>query len=193
MLRGIDISRHNAKMLPNFNDYDFVIMKATEGRTYKDPYLDIYYDLLHGKKDGQPDNKKLYGFYHYARPENNDWESEAKNFLKAVGHHAGHCLFILDWEGKALKHNISWALKWLNYVYAMTGVKPLIYTQASYTDRLGCIAKNDYGLWVAHYNVKKPKTGAYKYYALWQFTDEPYDINYFNGTKEAFRKYCAVD
>ncbi len=192
MLFGCDVSKWQANRV-DFSKYDFVIMKASEGKTLKDKYLDAHYDRLHGSKDGKPDEKKLYGFYHYAHPENNTPEEEAEFFLSLVGHHAGHCLFVLDWEGKALKQPISWARKWLDIVYKKTGVKPLIYVQGSYTKNLQIIKEGDYGLWVAHYNPKggKPTIGVYDYWALWQYTSVPLDRDYFNGTAEQFKKYCS--
>lgn len=189
MLKGIDVSRYQ-KTLKDFSKYDFVIIKATEGVTYTDPCLDQHYNNLHGSTDGKPDTKKLYGFYHFARPENNDAIAEAKHFLSKVGHHAGNALFVLDWEATALRYNISWAKKWMDYVYEQTGVRPLIYCSGSYTKNLKPLLNANYGLWVAHYNVSKPTTGVYPTYALWQYTSKPLDMNYFNGTATQFKAYC---
>ena len=191
MLRGIDVSRYQ-KNMKSFKGYDFVIIKATEGVTLKDVCLDQHYDTLHGSKDGKPDKNKLYGFYHYAHPENNTPEKEAEFFLSQVGHHKGHCLFALDWEGKALKCDIKWAITWLDYVFKKTGVRPLIYCQASYTKNLAKVLKKNYGLWVAHYGVTKPNVKVYPSYAIWQYTSTPIDKNYFNGDEEQFRKYCSI-
>ena len=30
----------------------------------------------------------------------------------------------------------------------------------------------------------------YPTYAIWQYTSTPFDLDYFNGTEEQFRKYC---
>lgn len=193
MLLGIDISNHNAVNQPAYKAYDFVIMKASEGRTYKDPLLDQHYDYIHGSSDGKPDKNLLYGFYHYARPENNaNPKDEADNFLNLVSHHAGNCLYALDWEGIALTKSIIWARQWLDYVYKQTGVKPLFYCQSSYTKNIQAILNGDYGLWVAHYGVQKPTVHTYPFYAMWQFSSSNgLDKNYFNGTIEMFKKYCA--
>ena len=197
MLTIIDVSNWNRGKVDLSNlskiGVDGAIMKATEGKTFKDKSLDYFYDELHGKKDGKPDKQKLYGFYHYARPDNgNTAEEEAENFLKYVGHHKGHCIYALDWEGKALKYQIDWAVKWLDYVYEKTGVKPLFYCQASYTDMIKKIIDKDYGLWVAHYGTSKPYIGVYPFYAMWQYTSSKLDYNRFNGNKEVWKKYCEV-
>lgn len=189
MLKGIDISHYQTNV--SYNNYDFVIMKATEGKTYKDPMLDKHYDGVNGSSNGKPNKEKLYGFYHYARPENNSYKDEAENFLKYVKHHAGNCIYALDWEGTALNYPVSWALSWLDYVYQKTGVKSLLYTQQSQAKlaKYDPIIKADYGLWVARYN-KEVGDIRWPVWAMWQYTDKPIDHNYFNGTKEQFRKYC---
>ena len=190
MLKGIDVSRFQ-KGFKSFVGYDFVIMKCSEGKTYVDPELNNHYNRLTGTTNGQPSDK-LYGFYHYARPESNKPEEEAQFFVSLVGHHKGHCLYVLDWESIALKYDISWAIKWLDYVYKATGVKPLIYVQGSYTRKISKVLQKGYGLWVAHYGVKVPTTGVYQTYALWQYTSKPLDKNYFNGTVEQWKEYCKI-
>ena len=191
MLQGIDISMHNGNSV-NLG-YDFVIIKASEGVGYKDPYLDAHYNRLSGRTDGKPCDK-LYGFYHYARPDlkGNTPESEADWFVSLVGHHKGHCLYCLDWEGKSLAYDADYAKRWLDRVYAKTGVKPLIYLQGSEAvkSKYKSIANADYGLWVAHWGVNDPDFSSWKFWALWQYQGSPLDKNYFNGTDDQFRKYC---
>ena len=187
MLYGCDISHHNSTILTNYNKYDFYIMKATEGKTYVDPRWRSH--LAHVLKAN-----KLYGFYHYARPENNSSLEEAKHFVNQVGKYAGNAIFALDWEQTALKYDITWALNWLNSVYDMTGVRPVIYIQASECKRLNPILDNNYGLWVAQWNsaITKPNTGVYPYYALWQYTNNPIDLDIFNGNVKQWNAYCKI-
>lgn len=192
MLQGIDISMHSGNSVSL--DYNFVIMKASEGVGYKDPLLDSHYDRLSGRKDGQPCDK-LYGFYHYARPDlsGNSAEAEADWFVSLVGHHKGHCIYCLDWEGKSLNYDVAYAKAWLDRVYAKTGVKPLIYLQGSEAvkSKYKIISDADYGLWVAHWGVNDPSFANWKIWALWQYQGSPLDKNYFNGTSEQFKKYCT--
>lgn len=202
MLKGIDISNHNFNYLLNRDFYDlktadFVIMKASEGLTFKDSCLDRYYDELHGAKDGKPDPEKLYGFYHYARPENhNNPMREAQHFLSLVGHHAGSALFCLDVEGDALRMNDfylnAWVSTWCAYVIQQTGVKPLLYCSASATNRFKGAADLGCGLWVASWGKKPTKKtiAPWPVYAIWQNGVNHLDMDSFNGSAEQFRKYC---
>lgn len=183
MLYGVDISNYQRSV--NYSKYAFYIIKASEGRTFKDPMLDKHYNAV--KAAGKP-----YGFYHYARPENNSWKAEADHFLSLVGHHAHKAIFALDWEGNALRYNYSWALNWLNYVYQKTGVRPLFYCQGSALSRYPQIAKANYGLWVASYGTKNPQKGSWGAYAIWQYGDKPMDMDVFNGDIGTWNAYAGV-
>lgn len=203
MIKGIDISNNNYYHLANMGFYpllrkdQFVIMKATEGRTYKDNKVDFYYNLVHESDDGRPDPDRLYGFYHYARPENNSPETEVVNFLRVCGHHAGYAVFALDVEGTALTLPISylddWVYQWVLFFEAETGVIPLIYCSASATGRFKKAAMNNCGLWVASWNKKPTKTmiKPWNLWALWQDSTSSgvLDTDVFNGTPEQFRMY----
>lgn len=191
MLKGCDISRYQQNKV-DLSKFDFVIIKASEGCDIKDKYLDVHYNTLSGRTDGKPAKDKLYGFYHYARPEYNNAKDEARWFVSLVGHHMGHCVYALDWEAEALKYPITWAKEWLDEVYRLTGVRPLIYCSASYAKNLQLILDGNYGLWVAHWDVSVDDviTGVYPTWAFWQYQGSPLDLNLFNGTEEQFRKYC---
>lgn len=202
MLKGIDISNHNYHYLKNRDWYDilsadFVIMKASEGLTYKDPCLDEYYDILHGSKNGHPDPEKLYGFYHYARPENqNNPIMEAQHFLSLVDHHTGHAVYALDVEAEALQMSVfylnAWVSTWCAYVIQQTGVKPLIYCSASVTDRFKGAAEIGCGLWVASWGKKPTKKAIapWSVYAFWQESVDHLDRDIFNGSARQFQAYC---
>lgn len=180
---GCDISNFQKSI--DYSKQGFVLIKASEGRTYKDPLLDKHFNAIKGT--GKP-----YGFYHYARPENNSWKAEADHFLSLVGHHAGKCIFALDWEGNALRYGYAWALNWLNYVFQKTGVRPLFYCSASVAGRYAAIAKANFGLWVASYGVKKPRFGGWPTYAIWQYTSSPFDLDVLNGDIATWNAYAGV-
>ena len=192
MLKGIDVSSWQENM--NFNPYDFVIIKASEGNNWVDPGLNRHFNNLAGNESGKPLNDKNYGFYHYARPELGETpETEAEWFVSLVGHHANHAIFALDWEGNSLKYSPEWALRWLDRVYELTKVKPLIYLQASEAmlGKYKIISDKDYGLWVAHWGTEKPAFGNWSVYALHQYDNTPLDYNYFNGDSETWAKYAG--
>lgn len=199
MLKGIDISHYQLDITDYLEDTDFIIIKASEGKSMKDPKRLDHYKTA-------KDNNKLIGFYHYAHPELNTVASEVNNFLSALPDDAlGECVIALDWEQKALKENINWAYDFLQLVYKKTGVKPLFYCQASYTGKISKIARGGFGLWVAHYKdstynldwgktpntkISKPSIGAYPFWAFWQYTSKPVDRDLFNGTKSQFKAYA---
>lgn len=183
ILLGVDVSHHNYNQI-NPSQLDFVWLKATEGKTYKDPRMNMF--LEHMANEGM-NNQPFIGFYHYARPENNkDPKDESNNFIKTIEPHIGNCLLALDWEGNALKEDPVWALQWLEYVQAITSCKPLIYASGSATKNLKLIASAGFPLWVANYISKDKKEPTYYHwtdYKFWQFTSAPFDVDIFKGTR----------
>lgn len=189
MIKGIDVSHWQTAGTVTKYKPDFVIIKASEGRSYKDPLM-----AAHAKE--AEDVGALLGFYHYARPENNTYKEDADNFISRVRPYLGRCILALDWEGKALSCSLDWALAWLKYVEQQTGVKPMFYCSISVCQYCKCIADNGNGLWVARYNNDpgKPNGGRYtispwKFWAVHQYSSKPIDHDIFNGTKAQFKKY----
>ncbi len=184
MLKGCDLSKWNP-VTPS--GYDFYLIKASEGNGYKDSALDTHFNAV--KSAG-----KLYGFYHYARPDlGNTPEAEADWFLSLVGQHAGNAIFALDYEGDSLSYGQEWALRWLQRVYEKTGVRPVFYCSSSALPMFEKIGKENFGLWVANWNVESPKIEPWSVFAFWQYTNRPIDQDYFNGTIEQYKKYCKSD
>lgn len=185
MLKGLDVSSFQDEI--SFKGFDFVIIKASEGWNFVDPGL-----ARHAKRaisDGV-----LYGFYHYARPDlGNAPEIEADSFISFVKPYLGKCLLALDWEQLSLNYSPKWALRWLNRVFAKTGVKPVLYIQGSEAikSKYKIISDEDFGLWVAHWGVDKPSFNNWDTYAVWQYRGSPLDLDYFNGDKNAWYKYCG--
>lgn len=193
MIKGIDVSHHNnlgqllTKLKPS--ERKFIIIKATEGRTWHDPDSILNTGIAKAETD-------LIGFYHYARPELNNPIDEAQNFLEhsCVTANIGKSLLALDWEGESLHRSLNWAERWLKYVYKETGVKPVFYCSSWYTSKIESLASEGYGLWVAHHtSLRKPYIGKYPFWALWQYSSQGYDHDYFNGTAQQFRKYMKVN
>lgn len=183
MLKGIDISEWQDINPTAYKDYDFIVMKATEGKTYDDPNMASH--AQNALANGQ-----LIGFYHYARPENNSAEDEAEHFLRVVKPYIGKAVLALDYEGTALKYGAEWALKWLNAVYQKTGVRPMIYLQGSQVKNYKSVMEKNYGLWVAHWGVDTPSIAPWSFYAMWQYRGNPLDLDLFNGDKEAWKAYA---
>lgn len=191
MLKGIDVSHWNNNNVIT-NDLDFVICKATEGEKYKDKTFINKLDLC--DKLGI----ELVGAYHYAKT-NMDVLGNAENFLNSVMSRKefnNNMILALDIEGEDVnrKNAWSWCKDWCDIVYINTGIRPVIYTSAYYTKYMEELFKANYGLWVAHWNVEKPKIKSYPFWALWQYAVvDKIDRDYFNGTKEQFLKYCRKE
>lgn len=177
-MNGIDISNWQRGIDLSKVPCDFVIAKATEGIGYVDKSCDgfIQQALKLGKK---------IGFYHFARPTaNNDPIREADYFYNNCKGYFGKGIPILDWEAEN-KHNVAYAKKWLDRVYQLSGVKPVIYMSESVVNSYdwSSVANADYGLWVARYRDNnadynynmanagaKPKVKWWKFYCMWQWT-----------------------
>ena len=187
MLKGIDISHHNKYQFQrgeiDFSKHDFIMMKATEGKTFVDPMRETYMQEIIRLE-------KRYGFYHFARPTKNNAIEEAKHFCETIGLDGMSAMLALDWEAEAIHCDIEWALDWLNFVERQFNKKPLFYCSAFYTKKLKKIYENNNGLWVAHYTkAKQPKVYTYPFYAMWQHTSTPYDKDIFNGDGKAWDRY----
>ena len=172
-------------------------MKATEGVTIYDDCCDHFYDTIHGARDGKPDPDKLYGFYHYARPEYNNPYDEVEWFLSKVGHHVGHAIFALDVEGvAALSKYAAWHATWCEYFTERTGVRPLVYCSQSTTHALTALQRLNCGLWIASRNKTADKLdiGDWPFWAIWQYgIVDGIDNNKFNGSREQWKKYCEIN
>lgn len=144
-MNGIDISAWQGDENIDLSKvpFDFCIVKATEGTSYKNRYFAAHCDAVLKKK-------KLLGAYHYAN--GGDVQKEADYFLAYAKKYIGKAVLVLDWEAKNNpqfgKNDLEWCLKWCSYVYRKTGIKPLIYIQMS---AMNAVKKAGYGLWVAQY------------------------------------------
>ncbi len=176
-MNGIDISNWQAGLDVSAVPCDFVIVKATEGIDFVDKYCDKFYQKA--KQLG----KKL-GFYHFARPEKNSAIDEAMFFWNNTKNYFHEAIPILDWESSG-KSNVAWAKAWLDKIYELSGVKPMIYMSESVVNAYDWseVVKGDYGLWVAKYRDNnpdwnydmsnagaKPSVKWWSFYAMWQWT-----------------------
>lgn len=208
---GIDISNHQKNMdlaaVLKQTATDFVICKATEGTGFVDKYCDKFMVIAQNAK-------KQIGFYHFARPEYNTARAEADFFVRQTKGYFNKGIPVLDWES-AGKSNVKWAKEWLDRVYSVTGVKPVIYMSESVVNAYNwkAVAEAGYGLWVARYrdyNVdrnydmstcgKKPVVKWWSFYLMWQWTSVGrlngysgnLDCNAFYGDRAAWEAYVRT-
>lgn len=205
-LKGIDISNHQRGLDLSKIDCDFVIIKATEGKSYVDKSCDGFFQqaLSLGKK---------LGIYHFANNSDNTAQQEADWFIQNTRGYIGKAIPVLDWEDN-ITDNVPWALEWLQRVEEAYGCKPLIYMSESVVNRYDWspVANANYGIWVAKYRDNLPdynydisKAGnmpSIKYWstmALWQWTSTGrlngwngnLDCNVFYGDAVAWDKYVG--
>ena len=126
-------------------DVDIVIAKATEGTGYINPYGD--YQIQKGIAAG-----KNFGFYHYFN--GTGYKAEVDFFISQTKGYDKKGIPFFDWEsgGNYAWNNPQYLKNALDYYYEKTGVRPVVYVQASEVARLNAngIFK-DYALWVAGY------------------------------------------
>lgn len=143
-MQGIDVSSWQTGIDTYSINADFVICKATEGTTYVNPDCDRAYQ-------GAKSSGKKIGVYHYAS--GGDPVAEAKFFVDNVSGYVGESILVLDYEGYASTTGTWWAEAWLDTVYNLTGVRPLIYMSNSVVNRYDWsnVRSKNYGLWNAGY------------------------------------------
>lgn len=154
-LNGIDVSQWQAADLSNV-PYDFLIARATWGdgitaNGFVDPWADRHIQTAIRRG-------KLFGFYHFMTT--HDPVQQARWFVQNCKNYFGHGIPVLDYEDigngverAASTHGDAGALKFLNEVYRLTGVRPLVYANSSHAAGLHQVAKANYGLWVANWGA----------------------------------------
>lgn len=206
-MRGIDIFHGDSpnessklKDVPEkaYKESDFVIVKATQGVSYK--YTPFFYKMIDRIiKDG-----KLAGVYHYAA--GNDPVKEADYFLKIIKNYIGKVMLCLDWEGEQNPKfgNKEWCTKFINRVKEKTGITCTLYTGTDGCKQNITLA-GKVPLWFAGY-PKPMVTGwtlpKWKYDLgkwgkplIWQYTSSngKCDRNTTNMTKEQWLQHTKAN
>lgn len=200
MLYGIDISHWQNGLDLSKIMADFVIVKATEGIKFVDSKCDYFYQEAKSLN-------KLLGFYHFARPQN-DAIQEARFFYENTKNYFGEAIPFLDWEAENI-WDVQWVKTFLDEIYRLTGVKPLLYTSTYVTKSYdwSSVVEGGYRLWVAQYRDmkvdynydmskagSKPTVKHWKSPTIWQWTStgrlDGYnynlDCNVFYGNKSGW-------
>jgi len=199
MLEGIDISKWqspvNWDLLINNNNFDFIIIKATEGNLYVDPCYNEYWQALSAYDI-------IKGAYHYYRP-TYSLSGQASNFFSTAPNiqippildvelyqgYANDVEYYNNSSRATIQADLRSMLLRLEEAF---GRKPIIYTSAGfwnyYVGNAGW--ENEYILWVANYGVSTPRLPyAWSKWLMWQYTGTgrvsgisgDVDLNYFNG------------
>ena len=155
-MKGIDISNYQGNVdfaKVKASGVEIVILKSTEGRTWKDSNFSTYY--ANAKANGLK-----VGVYHYLR--NNSSQDEVDNFLSVVGNRKFDCKIAIDMEEDfgSVSQNSKRVREFADILIAK-GYEVCIYSgEYFYRDRLDCTVKN-IPVWVAHYGVSKPDMPSY--------------------------------
>ncbi len=189
----------------------FVVAKATEGITYKDPTFD---DNWFGAKSAG----LLRGAYHFFRC-NVDAKKQADYFIDYVKtvKDNGELPPVLDLEtndGASKDKIVVGAKIWLDRVEAAFGKKPIIYSGQYFLQDYLVVAgggppawAKDYPLWLAQYpnqyieGMKPTLPRGWFSYTIWQYSDKgkvnginaSVDMNLFNGTLEELYKFAGAN
>lgn len=142
-MNGIDVSGWQKGINIDAVPADFVITKATQGKSYVNPDCDRVVQAC--KRLG-----KCWGFYHYI--DGSSVEGEAQFFVNNCKNYFGDGVPCLDWESvqNSAWGNNDYLQRLVARVIELTGVPPLIYASASVYP--WTIAKaNNCGAWVAQY------------------------------------------
>lgn len=144
-MNGIDISNWQNGINLDAVPYDFIIAKATQGKTYVSP--DCARQVEQARARG-----KLFGVYHYI--DGSGAIGEADFFIDNIKNWIGKGVLCLDWESQqnAAWGNEDYLRQVAQRVIDRTGIPPIIYVQQSRMAQVRPIADAlNCALWIAQY------------------------------------------
>lgn len=183
MLNGVDISNYQAQTPAG---QDFYIMKASEGIGWVDSRLNQH--TLYAES-----NKKLLGFYHFARPDlGNSGAAEADFFLSVIRPYIGMGVLCLDLEGSALTagNYVSYAYDFIKRVRDVTGVTCVLYTTGAAIGNLATVCRTlNVGVWACSNQDYYDHAGVTT--IMKQSTRNGIDYDLFYGDATTWNKYAV--
>ena len=153
-MNGIDISHHQKGIDLATVPCDFVIIKATQGKSYNDP--EFINNITKALQLG-----KYVGAYHYANGAG--IEIEAQHFIDVVKPYLGKVILAIDWENnkdpktgandnpKFVAGDYYYCEKLLAAVERLAGVKPFLYMSKSVARQFKWENGRNYPFWCAQY------------------------------------------
>ncbi len=172
-MKGIDVSNNNGGidfLKVKNSGIEVVIIKATEGVDWIDPYLEKHYKEACGKGFS-------IGFYHFMSEKTNP-SKQAEDFYKAIKDKEYNVLPCLDIEtnnaGRTSKEITDRCLEFLRRFKELSGLDCMIYTGGYFgRDNLDSRIKN-YKAWIAHYGVETPMDTGFSNVVGHQYTENGY-------------------
>lgn len=201
-IHGIDISRYNGEVFwrklveaeVDSHKISFCFIKATEAMFFRDRE---FLDNWHSAKK----YKLTRGAYHFFRPSYNP-KLQAWNFILNVRLKKGDFAPVLDIEvdeGFSDFELTRMCKTWLNIVENHYKVKPIIYTNIKFYNRVVKGKLEGYPLWIANYRQAKPQLPDSVHWDIWQHSEkgrlyginEFVDLNVLNGDSIAMKSLCV--
>lgn len=191
-VHGIDVSSYQGPIdwpVVARNRVRFAFIKASEGATLRDPRFARNWEQARAAG-------VLCGAYHYFHP-NRDGQAQANLFADTVPLAPGDLPPVLDVEAPNIRDDVGLrreVARWLRLTEARYGVRPILYSNYGFYRRYLAGHFDDYPLWLAHYEVKRPALARSKW-IIWQHSDESYvpgirgmvDFNVFQGSFKALQ------
>jgi lysozyme len=176
---------------------EFTIIKVSQG---------LWTDHVFKNSWGDAKGVLPRGGYHWLSWNKTGLE-QAKYYCDAIAYDLPEITPVVDFEDRVgVPYNANGHLwNWLDYVEDQLNKIPMIYTGPAFWKEFGSTdeAWAKYPLWIANYYVEKPTIPApWTTWTLWQYTPKgngtkygveslQIDLDYFNGTKEDFIKFCG--
>lgn len=160
-LNFIDISSWqrglNLQTVFELNDLDGVIVKATGGVSYVQQTCDPWVQWLIA-------HDKPWGFYHFLADDRkgSTGSEEAYWFVKNCENYFGYGVPVADYEGVAVSKGAAYLREFLDTVFFLTSVRPMVYCNLStlQAETMGFQAiAQDYPLWLAQYKTNAKQVG----------------------------------
>ena len=170
---GIDVSswQRNIDFEQVKNDgIEVVYIKASEGRTLRDPYFERNYEMAKA-------NGLKVGFYHYVTARTNeDAILQAQFFSKVIEGKEPDCKLAMDFESfgnLSLDEINEIGLTFMRTVEEITGKEVVIYSNTYNARTIFSGEITDYPLWLAQWQVSEPSdNGKWSTWAGWQYTSK---------------------
>lgn len=198
VVHGIDISHYQSFV--NWDtvaaqDIHFAFVKATEGLMMSDTMF------CHNWTEMKRVGLKR-GAYHFYRPTISARE-QADNFSRLVEMEYGDMPPVLDVEvldGVSKTILINGIRTWLYQIEIRYNVKPIIYTNLKFYNKILAGHFNDYPVWIARYSFREPILASGRDWHFWQYGNRGrikgvfgnVDFNVFNGTELDLERLCLT-
>lgn len=199
MLNFIDISSYQAtlNLVAVSSSIQGVIVKATQGTNYVNPYCDTHYQQA-------KECNLLRGFYHFA--ETDKPEAEAEYFWNNCRNYFRDGIPILDWEGN---QSVDWVNRFVRHLKDISGIWCWIYANPWRFNQGG--VEPNCARWVASYPAVSHPTFAQATHwncpkadgnvVAWQFCSDGrlngytgnIDCSLYYGDKESWLKYAGAN